>query len=65
MLTANPWYGRDLLQAPLKSAMPLGVPVACYVENNLVDTMTLGRHSLLRDVLCAADDDIPISPPSD
>ncbi|KAH0835452.1 hypothetical protein J3R83DRAFT_9086 [Lanmaoa asiatica] len=31
--------------------LPLGVPIARYVEDNLVDTVTRGRHGWLRDVL--------------
>lgn len=35
-------------------ALPLGVPVARYVEDNLVDTVTRGRHGWLRDVFLPA-----------
>ncbi|KAG9312461.1 hypothetical protein JVU11DRAFT_6845 [Chiua virens] len=37
---------------------PLGVPLARYVEDNLVDAVTRGRHGWLRDVL------LPVSPAS-
>ncbi|KAF8551154.1 hypothetical protein OG21DRAFT_1513124 [Imleria badia] len=34
--------------------LPLGVPLARYVEDNLVDTVTRGRHGWLRDVFLPA-----------
>ena len=37
-----------------EAVLPLGVPVARYVEDNLVDTVTRGRHGWLRDVLFPA-----------
>lgn len=36
------------------TALSLGVPLARYVEDNLVDTVTRGRHGWLRDVLLPA-----------
>ena len=33
------------------TVLPLGVPIARYVEDNLVDMVTRGRHGRLRDVL--------------
>ncbi|KAF9222230.1 hypothetical protein BS17DRAFT_736150 [Gyrodon lividus] len=42
----------ELVYTPPKNpAMPLGVPLARYVEDNLVDAITGGRHSLLRDLI--------------
>ncbi|KAI6131075.1 hypothetical protein EDD16DRAFT_1822597 [Pisolithus croceorrhizus] len=38
------------VEIPLDPGMPLGVPVARYVETHLVDAVTHGRHSFLRDV---------------
>ncbi|KAG8215648.1 hypothetical protein J3R82DRAFT_7519 [Butyriboletus roseoflavus] len=38
----------------LTQALPLGVPLARYVEDNLVDTVTRGRHGWLRDVFLPA-----------
>ncbi|KAG6331646.1 hypothetical protein ID866_7442 [Astraeus odoratus] len=43
-------------EPPSDPAMPLGVPVARYVEDHLVDPITHGRHSLLRDVFRATYD---------
>ncbi|KAF9244452.1 hypothetical protein BU15DRAFT_41904 [Melanogaster broomeanus] len=36
---------------PEHHAMPLGVPLARYVEDNLVDAITARRHSFLRDLV--------------
>jgi bromodomain-containing protein 7/9 len=36
------------------AALPLGVPLGRYVEDNLVDTVTCGRHGWLRDVFLPA-----------
>lgn len=54
------------------AVLPLGVPLARYVEDNLVDTVTRGRHGWLRDVLlpaatiafdpACANGDVPPSP---
>ena len=43
------------------NAMPLGMPLAQYVETHLVDRVTHGRHSLLRDVFCSSS--FPFPPP--
>ncbi|KIK96978.1 hypothetical protein PAXRUDRAFT_825417 [Paxillus rubicundulus Ve08.2h10] len=50
----------ELVYTPLKiPAMPLGVPLARYVEDNLVDAITGGRHSLLRDLIFPIRSDSP------
>lgn len=36
------------------AAPPLGVPLARYVEDNLIDTVTRGRHGWLRDIFLPA-----------
>ncbi|KAI9566652.1 hypothetical protein HD554DRAFT_2115469 [Boletus coccyginus] len=46
-LTSTPQENHD-------TAFPLGVPLARYVEDNLVDMVTRGRHGWLRDVLLPA-----------
>ena len=50
----------------LGEALPLGVPLTRYVEDNLVDMVTRGRHRWLRDVLFpAAVDPASASPRGD
>jgi len=43
------------------NAMPLEMPLARYVETRLIDRVTHGRHSLLRDVFCSS---LSFPPPS-
>ncbi|KAI6141725.1 hypothetical protein BKA82DRAFT_1006559 [Pisolithus tinctorius] len=38
------------VEIPPDPDIPLGVPVARYVETHLVDSVTRGRHSFLRDI---------------
>ncbi|KAI6127262.1 hypothetical protein F5141DRAFT_1086732 [Pisolithus sp. B1] len=50
------------VEIPLDPGMPLGVPVARYVETHLVDAVTHGRHSFLRDVFSRTQSTIPLIP---
>lgn len=48
------------VEIPLDPDIPLGVPVARYVETHLVDAVTRGRHSFLRDIFWHTQSTVPI-----
>ncbi|KAI5998494.1 hypothetical protein F5J12DRAFT_317935 [Pisolithus orientalis] len=49
-LAFYPTHESSTFQIPPDPDIPLGVPVARYVETHLVDSVTRGRHSFLRDI---------------